>query len=280
MNEFELSVLRFSPDPATGEAVNVGVVAFDPSNGRAQARVLKSVERVTAAFPGVSAPLVRRWLRSFEIGVAQHDADIETGTYMSRARSLDSLLRTMVPDQGASFWFADVVKVCGASLEDVVGWWESQLVTRWIGQQVRDRRADEDVFRSISAQIRQSGIEVHWTPSKFKVDNAVIECDHVFYNGRPHVVEAASLDYVSVDSISTRVDRLIGKAIRLDLVPNIGNIFVLIGPPSRTDLHKAADRHVTTLRAALPDRAEIFYEAKGGASEFAKAVRSLFSDHD
>lgn len=268
--ETEISVLSWSPDRSSGEALNIGVVARDCAKGTCQVWFIESMSRLSDAFAGADAKHLATYCRHFREAVEVFSSKLP---FDSGSKSnLDVLLREVVPDNGLAFYYNAPFKLEFPSLEAGLRWARKRYVN-WSTEADDDSRSDQDVWRVFHQRLSVS-IKSKLVPASLDLTSGHQEFDYTFKNGKTHIVLPASFDLKTVDGAQNKARRIVGRVVELQSSDEFGNLFLIAGMPSNRKRVVEAAESVLATAKNLPIR--VIYEDE--AENFEKQL-SLLEAH-
>ncbi len=209
---FEYALLRYQHSVAAGELINVGIVAFSPTEARLAFKFVTRVGRVSKVFPGLSPGVFKRNLSTIRQAagrlartlVSERGALFDTGD----PRVLQDLLCKIVPFDNNCFRWSDVRPGLCQNVERRV----EQLACELLGtrttaplKKVRPKRRSRNDFQAqVQNWLVKAGLEEVVKPEE--VDG---ETDHYTFpfcwiNGKKSVLDVLSLEVDSADDMTQR----------------------------------------------------------------------------
>lgn len=241
---YEWSVFRYVPDGGAGEQLNIGVVLRGTRSGRLLAQIDPHYRRLTAAFPRMDGDHFRRFAQALQLQLNDRSAP---GLF-SADYGLTDLLTELLPDRDLAIQWSDPLP----GLTDDLGKELQALFHRMVGSNLpasgRERRDDAAVFNTFADALppeHRTDIQRRVT---FTVSEQRYEFDHSIRNGREHVIEPLSLDYLDSGDIRRRVTEKLGELVALRSEEELGSVWYLLGKPSRADHERQYSGAVRLLR--------------------------------
>lgn len=231
MNHFEYSLIQYSGSRASGEVLNVGLVSFDAESKLLEVFIPRSLKRVGETF--------NERVIELKSALSQVKRSIESqnnGLYGSEFSTLDQALAVALPDSGLALRATSskiAFKNGSVSAADLY----RKLIEPYYEIEARQRREDEEVWKTFFQHARNASISHRFTEQSFGTDDSdlFVHVNHAALNGKWHVVEPVSLDYDSDDDVIGRRDKMAGHVLALNKQPEIGSVSILLGDTSVGD---------------------------------------------
>jgi Protein of unknown function (DUF3037) len=276
LEAYSYCVVRYSPDPGAGEALNIGVIIVGQRDGELLWRFESRFERLSEAFAGFAGKPYRNALSHLNYTLdalkATHSNVLLAGT--SRATSPVDVLRKAVIDGGLSFQVSDQ---CGGVTADLQGEL-ALLFDRMITSRRPDRtveiahRTNEQIWDDVFAPVLPPDVRVQLHAKKITTPDVEVEFEHAFKNGAWHLFQPVSLDYKQAVTIRKRASEWAGHSIGLAGASEVGKVYFLLGEPRHAHLAEAYEKAVRLLdKAPVPHR----IVRERDAEEFAETVSAL-----
>lgn len=223
---FELALLQFTYDPSSEERVNVGVVAYSPTTGEIVSRFSERYGALKFFYPSLSGSSYRSILRNLS---ARARTVAKTGSRgkqlaLDRPEGVDAILQQIAPAGSMNFAWSSVRYGICRSIRQKVDETFGEFVGLRESRGARERRDDEAVWRRVTSE---PTFEEVTRSLRTDVEVSTQDYRYVFRagwrNGRLHVVEPISLDYVDPGDMVEEATRWRG---RLDEL-SIGNDFLM-----------------------------------------------------
>lgn len=274
-------VVRYCPDPTSGELLNVGVVLISAGHRFMGARFLDSWSRVTQTFPEADRVQLRRIASAVERSCERHYSGKQL-RLEEPTGAIDAAFDAAVPRMDASIMRSLPITGITANAERTL----SELFERYVA--VRDpaekriARDDNAVWRGVSEHLKAKNVLDRLQPRTIQgPHNFKVHFEHAWQNGHWNVARALSFDLLEADAIANKAANWSGRIFALASGRDVG-VHLLVGmPPSDApaEIRAAADDAVAILRDQLEpdDRAEIVPESEAGA--FAERVAKDIEEH-
>lgn len=251
--EFSYAVIRYRRDVASGEALNVGIVAYAPECGQVFVHLCPRYSRLSDAFAGFDGEMHRSVMARLKTGLTAVARPLSEGLYQLEERErfpdVEALLRAVWPDQGLAYWGAPALFGVAEDL-DAEG---MRLYDRFVSSQSEHpenepRRDEAAVWDDFARVLTARGVRRDiLAPKAF--GPAQVEFEHAYKNGKWHVIEPVSLDYLNPGHIKERAILTFGKVAAVSREEELGSVTVLVGRPRRIE----ADRRYHEAMRLLTD---------------------------
>jgi hypothetical protein len=273
-------VVRYVPDSAAGEMLNVGVVISCPDLEYLGARFEHRYERLSHAFAGFDGSHYKRVLQHFERALEKlHERQAPLLFVIEEKKFPDAREATMRLWSDSDLAFQVGPVLAGISEDPVLALQE--VFDRMVGvnnlSHRSEKRTDEDVWNSVYRKplvnFRLQGKLHPWTLAG---EDFEFKFDFTFQNEKRHILEPVSMDYVQGDWMQRKATLLLGSAAAMSGHPDLGVRYLLMGRPRRDELLNAYDRAKNILHK-MPVKHEIIEE--DGAEDFARFLMSYMREH-
>jgi hypothetical protein len=280
MQPYEFAVLRYVHDPVANECLNIGVVLFSRTDEVVffDSRFEQKYGRLSEAFSGFDGENFRRFVNRIQRHVEHSCAELNKSVlFQSEITSLGGLLSEVVPDAGMSFRFGEVSAGIADDLSVELGHLFYRFVTSQYEKGLVENRSDEAVWNTFKAPLKAHRVLDKLVEKTFTVDKFEFTFPHAFKNGKWHVLESASFDYVRADQVKQKATNYLGIGSALSKNDEIGKMYLLLGKPSRESHLEQYER----AKRFLSERLEIEHvivEEKD-AEELAATVAGFMEEH-
>lgn len=280
MQPYEYATIKYVHDPAAGECLNIGVLMLSGGHERVvfEAKFEQRYGRLSEAFSGFDGENYRRFVGRLSSHVDRMSVKLNQSDLFSSAPvALGTLLRELLPDSGMSFQYgsvlAGIAEDCASELEHLFYRFVSSQYER---EQVSNRD-DEAVWSTFRDPLKQHQVLDRLVEKTFTADELEYTFPRAFKNGRWHVLESASFDYVSAEQLKRKATAYLGIATALSRNPEMGKMYLLLGKPSREAHMKQYERAKRLLTDHLQVEHELVEEQD--AEQLATTVALFMKEH-
>jgi hypothetical protein len=243
--DYTYVAIRYTHNPTSGEALNVGVLLCAPERGFVRCRTDHHVRRLTQAFAHFDVTLHRRALKKLRMSVEQVQARFhERGENLFETLGdAESVLRSLWPDMGTQY-------TCGplmyGTTSDPKGALEMQF-ERLVLENVprsdeRPSREDDDVWEAVAPALRQRQLLNPFVDRTVETPDGPLHFDHTHQNGRLHVVQPLSFDLIERESMLRKAHTWFGRGDSMARSDRFGEVVFVLGRPAREELLDEYDR--------------------------------------
>jgi hypothetical protein len=256
-------IVRYAPDPAAGEALNIGVVVLSPRHGFMGSRFIEKWKRLMQAFPEADATHLRRVASAIERSCSKHfGAHPDQLLLQPPADEVVIAFDAAIPRDDASIMRSEALSGVTSDPERTLNELFERFVAARAPEERRIRRADEAIGRSLLAVLREKQVLHHLGPHVVRGKRYEERFEHAWKNGHWNVAKPLSLDLIDPHDIRTKAASWSGRIAALHSEQRVG-FHVLVGMPSADAPNE--------VRAAANDGFEILKEQLE-QNEFAEVV--------
>lgn len=236
-------VLRYAHDPASGEALNIGVLLYSPTVSYLDAIFEHTYSRLSAAFAGFDGKAYHRVTSEFGRGIERiRELLTQRGFLEPEFVDATNIALRLWPDRGLSFRFGETLAGVTSDLPGTLRHLFDRFVASQFLRYEYKRRGDEDVWQAIERNFAPRALE-YLEPYDIKTRYGPQRFQRTFKNERLHVIEPLSLDYADAGSIIETATAWRG---RLDVIRDNSDesnsaFHLIVGPP-RPEHQKFAER--------------------------------------
>ena len=277
---YEYAVLRYVHDPIANECLNIGIVFFARDGEKVffDSRFEQRYGRLSEAFSGFDGENFRRFLSRIQRHVDHSCTKLnESLLFQSQIPSLSGLLKEIIPDPGMSFRYSEVFAGITDDPSVEMGHLFYRFVTSQCEKELVDNRNDEAVWNTFKAPLKALQVLDKLVEKTFTEDEFEYTFPHAFKNGKWHVLESASFDYVRADQVKQKATNYLGIGSALSKNPEIGKMFLLLGKPSREAHLKQYERAKRLLSEHLQIEHVLIEEQD--AEKLAETVAGFMEEH-
>lgn len=271
-------IVRYVHDPTAGEALNIGVLLYAPSVPYVAARLDHRYARLSETFAEFDGESFRRTLQGLHAAIKQFKERWSGSFPALRDLPPDAgTLGTQIwPDADLSFRFGPTLAGVSRDLEETLQHLFVRFVTSQHAQPREERRSDRDVWAVYQRPLSLKAVKAALQPKTIKTPEFEMEFDHAFKNGRWHVLQPISMDYVKAETIQSKASRWLGNAMALHGHPDLEKLYLLLGRPRLASQRQAYERAKALLNK-IPVAHEIIEETE--AEAFAERIAGYMSAH-
>lgn len=280
MRPYEYAVLRYVHDPVANECLNIGIVLFARHEERFffDSRFEQRYGRLSEAFSGFDGESFRRFVSRIQRHIDLASTKLNDSLlFQSQTPSLSELLGEIISDSGMSFRFGEV---CAGIAEDPsaeLGHLFYRFVTSQCEKGQVNNRNDEAVWNTFKTPLKKHRVLDKLVEKTFTADEFEYTFPHAFKNGKWHVLESASFDYVRADQVKQKATNYLGIGTALSRNPELGKVYLLLGKPSRESHLQQYERAKRLLTEHLQIDHEIVEEQD--ADVLAEKVAKFMEEH-
>jgi hypothetical protein len=250
-------IVRYAPDPASGELLNVGVVVLSPRHGFMGSRFLDKWIRVTKAFPEADKTHLRRVASSIERSCERHfSTRVDQLPLQQPTEDLVVAFDAALPLDDASIIRSQTISGVTADPERTL----NELFERYVAvRDVEERRVsrpDDEIWRGLSAVLRAKNVLHRLEPHVVRGRRHEEHFEHAWKNGHWSVAKSLSLDLLDPYDIRTKAASWCGRIAALDPEQHV-DFHLLIGMPESTapnDVRAAAEDGFGIMKEQLETR--------------------------
>lgn len=272
-------VVRYVHDPAAGEALNVGVLAFSPSERWVACRVEPRYARLSSTFRDFTGHHYRAATRRMIAAVDSLKARWrdEFPSIEGMPKTVDNVFRMLFPDPGLSLQRGEMYSGLAYDLEQAIVGIFDRMVASQHPEGSEARRTDTQVWSMFQEPLEKHGVLEALQPKRFSSSAFSIEFDYAWKNTEWHVFQPLSMDYRQADSLQRAATIWLGNATALKDQEELGELNILLGPPQSSAQRNAYARAKDLLHK-MPVTHRLIEESE--AEDFAQELASLIRDHD
>lgn len=270
-------VLRYVHDTTTGEFINVGAALFAPEARYAGALCRPTYGRLNKTFPGINPEHFKSLMHYIQAQFERIGTELQEQLPFDDAHSVLDLAKRVLPNDDSSLQWSPMGSGRStdpaATLEKLF----DRMVMRYEDRATRERRGEEDVWRSFKRTLESMQLLRYFEPKTITVADDELEFRHTWKNGVLHCLEPVSFDLASAETIRDKAHRWLG---RIASVHGAGvepfQIYFLVGAPQDPALAGAYENALSILQK-VPVEAKIFGEQQ--VDEFSQMLASEVEQH-
>ncbi len=277
---YEYATVRYVHDPVAGECLNVGVLLLSASADKTffDAKFEFKYARLSEAFAGFDGDHYRRFLYRVEVEVERiNDRLNESALFPENLPTLDVLLGNLFPDSGMSFQcqtgLAGITHDPASELEHLF----ARFVSSQYEKEQISNRDDEAVWNVFRQPLRIHRVLERLVPKTFVADEFEYTFLRAFKNGKWHVLQSASFDYIRTETLKDKATNYLGIGSALSNNPEMGKLYLLLGRPTRESHMRQYERAKRLLAEHLQVEHELVEEQD--AERLAATVAQFMKEH-
>lgn len=280
MQAYEYATIRYVHDPAAGECLNIGVLMLVSGEEEIffQSKFEQRYSRLSEAFSAFDGESYRKFVHRIQVQVDRACNKLnQSDLFTPNQVSLAVLLREIFPDPGMSFQHGPAL----AGITEDPASELDHLFFRFVSSQYDKEqvinRDDEAVWNTFRDPLKQHRVLEKLVEKTFTADEFEYSFQHAFKNGKWHVLESVSFDYVRAEQLKLKATNYLGIATALYGNPEIGKMYLLLGRPSREAHMRQYERAKRLLREHLQLPHELVEEQD--AEQLAADVSKFMAEH-
>lgn len=267
-------VLRYVHDPAAGEALNIGVLAYAPC------QIEQRYARLSTTFRDFNGhhyrTASRRTLSAVE-ALRSRWRDALPSIDHAPPKTVDSVFRMLFPDPGLSFQRGEMHSGLAHELEQAIASIFDRMVASQHSEGAEARRTDAQVWASFQEPFEKYGVLETLQPKRFSSPVFSIEFDYAWKNTEWHVLQPVSLDYRQPDGLQKAATIWLGNATALKDEEELGELTILLGPP-QSSAQRSAYAKAKDLLHKMPITHRLVEEDE--AEDYARELALLIAEHN
>ena len=280
MQPFEYTVIKYVHDPVAHECLNIGVLVLSRNEERIffDGRFEQRYGRLSEAFSGFNGESFRRYVNRLQRQVDQMSTRLQQSQlFAAESPNLGALLKELFPDPGMSFRYEELSGGITDDSAEELGRLFHRFISSQYDKKQGSNRSDEVVWNTFKNPLKAHQVLDKLVEKTFTADEFEYTFNHAFKNGKWHVLESASFDYVDAEGLKRKATNYLGIGTALAQNPEIGKMYLLLGKPSREAHMEKYERAKRFLSEHLQIEHELFEEAD--AEELASKVARFIEEH-
>ena len=249
---YEYAVLRYMHDIATGEFINVGILASSKDGDQLKFKFRTTYTRLKGAFPSLDGDTFRhrmKALRSFYKNIVDRDVEAELLYRLTTSKySTLEFAHLAVPPDDSFLQWSQVGAGLTRNLHETTEKLFERFVSAHDNDHVVERRKDEDVWQLFSSALERRNVAENLVEKTIEVADDSIRFSHAWKNGIWHCFEPLSFDLASEDSIKGKAHRWLGRLSSVKGSRENFNVYFLVGKPKDADSFPAYEGALNILR--------------------------------
>jgi hypothetical protein len=276
---YSYCILRYVHDPAAGEALNVGVLAFAPTERWIDCRIEQRYSRLSATFRAFNGHHYRAATRRVLAGLEALQARLRDAlpSVDDAPRTLDQLYRSLFPDPGLSLQRGETFSGLANDLSTAIADVFDRMVSSQHPEGPEVRRNDGQVWAVFQEPLEKTGVLERLQPKRFSAPDFIIEFDYGWKNAEWHILQPLSMDYRQNESLQRAATLWLGNATALKDQEELGELVMLLGPP-QSSAQRLAYSRAKDLLHKMPVAHRLIEEDE--AADFANEVAAMIKEHE
>lgn len=237
--EYTYVPIRYSPNPESGEAINVGVLLSAPETGFVKCAMDIHVARLSHAFGGFDVNLHRRFISSFKVGVMYQRARFPSGgaNLFERLGDAESVAREIWPDAGPCYVQGPQMQGQAIDLAEALDAHFDRLITQNSpNPEDRDSREDDEIWSDVVPTLRVHRLSHYWVSRTVETSDGPLHFDHVYQGDSLHVLQPVSFDLLERESMLRKAHTWFGRGDTMRRSGKFGTLILVLGRPSNPNL--------------------------------------------
>jgi hypothetical protein len=245
MQPYEYVVLKYVHDPVANESLNIGVLllSLDENMRFFQGRFEQRYRRLSEVFSRFDGEHFRRFVSRLQRQVdLLSDRLNDHQLFSGQPPTLNQLMTELIPDAGMSFRFEKILSgIADDPAEELNHQFFRFVTSQYEWEQVSNRN-DEEVWNTFKAPLKALRVLDRLVEKTFTADEFEYTFPRAFKNGKWHVLESVSFDYVRAEQVKQKATNYLGIATALSRNPEMGKMYLLLGKPTRVAHLKQYER--------------------------------------
>jgi hypothetical protein len=207
MKNYQYQILRYRPDPISGEFANVGLIMYRPEEQYLEGRVVSSISRLSNFFPETDGRSLAKTLQFIEKGVDRLKNQLATELRLVNYSSLEGITSSILPKDDSALQFSEVMQGMDIELdiafEDI---YERLVQTHLKKTDSEEVKTDYDVWKKVYKNyFDKYGITKYLKSHTVETRNDRLEFEHAWQNGKWNCYKTVSFNLKRKDSIKSKV---------------------------------------------------------------------------
>jgi hypothetical protein len=282
MNEkipFQYCLLQYRHDLVTGEFLNVGLALYSKPYNYFNARLLTKYRRISCTFPGMDGEFYKKYMTYLQLRLDAIKNKIKSEQLLvfdEWPNKIEDLVSKVLPVDDSSIYFDTPRGGVAKDLDKIFDELYSRLVERYLSENERSTRMDDDVWNVYRQPLLDYNVLPHLERYTVETSDDEIEFHHGWKNGRWNILQPLSFDLSSPTYIKKKAREWLGTTIVLDKSKELSHLYLLLGKPSnqQSDLIKAYNQTKDILNVK-PANFRLAIIEEDAASDFAKEIRPV-----
>jgi len=266
MKSYQFQILRYKPDPVSGEFVNVGLILFHPNEKYLKGRVVESITRLSSFFPETDGRNLAKTLHFIEGEIQRIAEELQKELYLKKYEDVESITKSILPKDDSALQFTDMKEGIDVELDSAFEDLFERLVNMHLDKPREDEvKTDYDVWRKVYKNyFDKYGITKYLTSHSVKTKNDQLNFDYAWKNGDWNCYQSISFNLKRKDSIKNKVYKWDGILNELATTKEVLEVYLLTYLPKHHQnglkefiKRKLDEKEVGTARVRLVTENEI-----------------------
>jgi hypothetical protein len=270
-------ILRYVHDVGSGEFINVGVALLCADDRYASALCRPTFGRVGKVFPDMNKEYFKTQMRHIQAKFEELGDRLSSELPLEWSETIERLAHEILPADDSSLQWSPVgfgrTSDPAATLDQLF----DRFIMRYEDAVCRERRTNDDVWRSFKRTLESRQILQHFEPRRIEVADDSIEFEHCWQNGILHCLEPVSFDLADADGIRDKAHRWLGRITSVSAAPDRFRVYFLTARPQDESLQEAYENALNILRK-IPGEKEIYTEQR--AEELGSRIEAEITRHN
>src|SRR5258708_29132149 len=96
MITIQYQILRYLPDRVSGEFVNLGIVAFDPSTGTLKSKFITKIGKISGFFPNINSRYLVKSVNTIQDDLDIFSTRLHSEFLFNKIRSLEEITKILL----------------------------------------------------------------------------------------------------------------------------------------------------------------------------------------
>ena len=235
--KYTYTLLRYMPDIATGEFVNLGLLLFSKENNFVTFRLVKTTKRITQVFPKTNGRNLQSLLKSLTKVSEKLHYEVTGLDIGGHKNALEAAERILPNDDGALQW-GPIGSGKTNDLEESA----TKLFTRLVSPDAQAEHkslTDDDAWRIFSKTLAKRNLLTHLKQVKINSDLDDVTFKHAWKNGIWHCIEPISFDLHNQELIKSKARKLVGQMYFMANSKEKFKLYLLLAKPRSESMQGA-----------------------------------------
>jgi len=188
-----------------------------------------------------------------------------------------SIAEQIWPDVDLSFQISEVMAGITDSPDEALEQLFRRMVTSQYAWVRQDKRTDDEVWTVYQEPLVRRRVARNLQPTVLTTPEVEVKFNYAFKNEKWHVLQPLSMDYKRKENIQNKATRWLGNAVALEGNPELGTLYLLLGPPV-LETHRAAYIKAKNLLHKIRIKHELVEEDE--AEDFADEISEYMRKHE